>query len=147
MVTTIYYCDICQSTYKTEDEASHCEKKGNMRQLFPIGTIFKSYHDKMVFVVAGFHGRNHYATYTAWGFRDTDVGDNSPKNKKDVKNPSGTCGFECYRDSGEIHGASEPDKKLPCYKRAVKLMKRLGVKPIPYKHDVKGVLTDSEDKV
>lgn len=135
MVTRVYYCDICHSRYDTEDEANHCEKKGKTKQGFPVGTIFKSFNEKMVFVVAGFRKRNHYGTYIAWGFRDTDAGDNAPKFKKDIKKPSGTCGFECYRESDGILGASEPNKKMPCYKRAVKLMKKLGVEPIPYKFD------------
>ncbi len=135
MVTQVYYCDICHSRYKTEEEASECESKGKMKQKFPVGTIIKQYHKDMVFVIAGFHQDDHHAHYSAWGFRDTDAGDNAPKLKKDIKKPSGTCGFDHWDGQSGIYGASEPDRNMPCYKRAVRTMKKLGVKPVAYKCD------------
>lgn len=42
MVTTAYFCDLCQSRYSTEQQAKNCEAKGITGPIITSGLILTS---------------------------------------------------------------------------------------------------------
>lgn len=123
--TIKYECEICEKQYLNKKDARECEAEG-LPELYPIGMIYSSGYDNMVFAIIKrqekFYGHDH--AYSTHSCRDTQAGDNQ-------------VGEYCGLDSWSTIGI--PDKTLPCYKRIVKDLKKLNIKPIDFVLNAKGV--------
>lgn len=119
-VVKVYICEICKDKFRTMKEAKECEAEG-IPKLLPIGLIFAlPGNDPMVFAVIKRYPKHygHHHTYNTWACRDTTAGDNAGGDKY------------CSHDSWSLR--YPPNKKIPSYKRMVKVLKWANIKPLNY---------------
>lgn len=95
----LYQCEICRRIFRKKEEAERCEARGRPQE-YPVGMLFASGYDDIVFAVAGNHVEGHSNFIGAWAARDNSYGDNYDK----------TC--SCTK-------ISPPDCSLPAFQRMV----------------------------